>query len=466
MFNFFKSLFKSKTTNTYKQPSQPRVNESSPNLVIANAKFEKEREKEKEILKLFGDNLPLFHRVILPVFNLAKELNIGVFDFSSLVKKGFVPGNIKTLLQYVNSIYKTCRNSLHTDFCRRFGTELADEFNETLFDECMIPFFGLSFVPKEDMERFQETFKSLLNNERVQDEVKVFLKEQIKVYFIKYFTFESYIKEIDNIDELTKILINAAYKYQDVEVISEETYDIFLDYTQLNENNCPLDLYHEFVTVYLSTKNVCRDFYKEDEILLDFDYKSMNMTDIVNTIIETRTYQNFDIDKLVLSLLYHKISTFDTISEFIKEFDNIKTLVSKIKKARTKYDLLNNNYNTKQTTISDIDLMSGIEFETFLCKLLIKLNFTCENTKTTGDQGVDIIAMKDNNKIAIQAKRYSQPVGNHAIMEAIAGSKYYNANQCMVITNSTFTKAAKDLAMANGVILWDRKILIEKLKEL
>ena len=87
-------------------------------------------------------------------------------------------------------------------------------------------------------------------------------------------------------------------------MISEETYDIFLDYTQLNENNCPLDFYNEFVTVYLSTKNVCRDFYKEDEILLDFDYKSMNMTDIVNTIIETRTYQNFDIDKLVLSLLY------------------------------------------------------------------------------------------------------------------------------------------------------------------
>ena len=98
--------------------------------------------------------------------------------------------------------------------------------------------------------------------------------------------------------------------------------------------------------------------------------------------------------------------------------------------------------------------------------MLIKLNFTCENTKTTGDQGVDIIAMKDNNKIAIQAKCYSQPVGNHAIMEAIAGMKYYKANQCMVITNSTFTKAAKDLATANGVILWDRKILIEKLKEL
>ncbi len=49
-------------------------------------------------------------------------------------------------------------------------------------------------------------------------------------------------------------------------------------------------------------------------------------------------------------------------------------------------------------------------------------------------------------------------------MEAIAGKNYYQANNCMVITNSTFTKAAKELAASNNVKLWDRKILIEKIK--
>lgn len=465
MFEFFKNLFQSKTTQS-NRPIQLQEIDKNHRVVIDDSQIEKEKVKEKEILTIFGNNLPLFHRVVVPIYNLVKEFGIGIFDFSSLVKKGYIPGNIGTLSKYIKSINTSCRNGLYNDFSRRFGTEIADEFTECLFDECIIPFFELSYAHKTDMERFQETFKKVLLNDKIKNEVRDFLKEQIKSCFIKYFTYVSYIKEVDNIDELTKILINASYKYQDIEVISEETYEIFMDYMQLDENHFPLNIYNEFIAIYVATKNVCRDFYKEEEILLDFDYKSMTISDSVDLIIETRVYQNFDIDKLVLSLLYHNISAFDSVSAFIKELDNLKTLVSKIKKARTKYDLLNNNYNTKQTTISDIDLMNGIEFEKFLSKLLTKLNFTCENTKASGDQGVDIIAEKDNNKIAIQAKCYSQPVGNHAVMEAIAGAKFYNANQCMVITNSTFTKAAKDLATANGVVLWDRKVLIEKLKEI
>ncbi|MBQ8433307.1 MAG: restriction endonuclease, partial [Clostridia bacterium] len=46
-----------------------------------------------------------------------------------------------------------------------------------------------------------------------------------------------------------------------------------------------------------------------------------------------------------------------------------------------------------------------------------------------------------------------------------AGAKYYNASQCMVITNSRFTNAAKKLAYATGVILWDRDTIIEKIEE-
>jgi len=33
----------------------------------------------------------------------------------------------------------------------------------------------------------------------------------------------------------------------------------------------------------------------------------------------------------------------------------------------------------------------------------------------------------------------------------------------MVITNSTFSKSAIELAKANGVILWDRQVFIEKI---
>lgn len=67
--------------------------------------------------------------------------------------------------------------------------------------------------------------------------------------------------------------------------------------------------------------------------------------------------------------------------------------------------------------------------------------------------------------MAIQTKCYSGTVGNHAIMEAVAGAKHYGATKCMVVTNSSFTKSARELAESNKVVLWDRKILKEKIDQ-
>ena len=148
---------------------------------------------------------------------------------------------------------------------------------------------------------------------------------------------------------------------------------------------------------------------------------------------------------------------------FIKELLEKQKYIKKIKQLALKDDLLNNEYTQRRMTIADIDLMSGIEFENFLCSYFKKQGYQCKTTKASGDQGIDLIATRQETTLAIQAKCYTGTVGNHAVMEAVAGSKYYNANYCMVITNSTFSKSAIELARANGVILWDRQVLIEKL---
>ena len=110
--------------------------------------------------------------------------------------------------------------------------------------------------------------------------------------------------------------------------------------------------------------------------------------------------------------------------------------------------------------------MSGAEFENFITYMFNQLGYKATHTKLSGDQGLDVIAIKGNTKIAIQCKCFHGSVGNHAIMEAFAGAKYYNADKCMVVTNSTFTKSARELANKNGVVLWDRKVLKEKLEEI
>ena len=113
----------------------------------------------------------------------------------------------------------------------------------------------------------------------------------------------------------------------------------------------------------------------------------------------------------------------------------------------------------------NIDEMDGIEFENY-CLDLLKNNGFIELslTKTTGDQGVDIIGYKDDIKYAFQCKCYSQDVGNAPIQEVVSGKVYYDCDIAVVITNRHFTPGAFELAKANRVKLWDREKLLSMIK--
>ena len=116
--------------------------------------------------------------------------------------------------------------------------------------------------------------------------------------------------------------------------------------------------------------------------------------------------------------------------------------------------------------VEDYDLMSGQEFEQAIAKIFKNMGYQVTMTPTTGDQGIDIIAVRNGIRIGIQAKCYTGKVGNSAVQEVVAGKQYYNLNRCMVVTNSVFTSAAVALAKANNVTLWDRYVLEEKLLSL
>lgn len=109
-----------------------------------------------------------------------------------------------------------------------------------------------------------------------------------------------------------------------------------------------------------------------------------------------------------------------------------------------------------------IDNLSGIEFESYLFNLFKNLGYEVENTPASNDYGADLIISKDTERIVVQAKRYNSTVGIAAIQEVIGAKNYYEANKCMVVTNNYFTPNAIELAKANNVELWDRKVLIEK----
>ena len=97
--------------------------------------------------------------------------------------------------------------------------------------------------------------------------------------------------------------------------------------------------------------------------------------------------------------------------------------------------------------------ISPVEYEHFIADALEQNGWAVRLTKATGDQGVDIVAEKSGKRIAIQCKLYSNPVGNAAVQEIIAGRTFENAQFAAVVTNNTYTLAAKQLAASAGVLL-------------
>lgn len=106
--------------------------------------------------------------------------------------------------------------------------------------------------------------------------------------------------------------------------------------------------------------------------------------------------------------------------------------------------------------------MEGPDFEHYCAELLLKNGFIKTRvTSGSGDQGVDILAEKDGIKYAIQCKRYNSQLGNTPVQEVAAGRQFYNCHIGVVLTNSTFSSGAIDLAERTNVLLWDRNKLQE-----
>jgi HJR/Mrr/RecB family endonuclease len=74
-------------------------------------------------------------------------------------------------------------------------------------------------------------------------------------------------------------------------------------------------------------------------------------------------------------------------------------------------------------------------------------------TPITGDFGVDLIVGRRPNRVAIQCKRQSRPVGTGAVQEVVAGAPMHDCAHTMVVTNHDFTPAARKLAEQHGCVL-------------
>lgn len=105
--------------------------------------------------------------------------------------------------------------------------------------------------------------------------------------------------------------------------------------------------------------------------------------------------------------------------------------------------------------------MDGHAFERFIGLGFFLQGYEIEITPKSGDQGVDIIASRGDRRIAIQCKRFAKGalVSNSAIQEIFAGMSYYKCTDGLLVTTSSLTSHARELADSLGIKYWDEQYI-------
>jgi hypothetical protein len=150
---------------------------------------------------------------------------------------------------------------------------------------------------------------------------------------------------------------------------------------------------------------------------------------------------------------------FNDINDILEGIRVEGSYKGKLKIFHTSYDMVNiansymQNWLVEQDETVKMPPVDGLEFEHWVSQRLNERNWESYVTRGSGDQGIDVVATKYGVSIGIQCKRYSGPVGNKAVQEAFSGAKHMSLNKAAVLSNSNFTKSAKELAASTGVLL-------------
>ena len=110
--------------------------------------------------------------------------------------------------------------------------------------------------------------------------------------------------------------------------------------------------------------------------------------------------------------------------------------------------------------MSQIDNLSGLDFESLLKDIFEKQGYNVSSTKKSHDYGADLVLERNNCLAIVQAKCYSKNIGIKAIQEIISAQKHYGADELFVATNRYFSKDAIVLASEYDVRLIDRDVLL------
>lgn len=226
-----------------------------------------------------------------------------------------------------------------------------------------------------------------------------------------------------------------------------------------NENNGKVETTK---LVQVLTPELTDRFLKEDDVDYDIDLLSVNISFETDRMIMYDWAKGFPIyyiydyeRKIDMSVNY---TPFCDGSVCIVDFIGLKLMMlledAELLKSKQESTMIE-----MDTINSDVNTLSGIEFEN-VCKYLIeKMEFKVETTKASGDGGIDLVAYNEqpilSGKYIIQCKRYSGSVGEPIIRDLYGVVTSERANKGILMTTGYFTKSAIEFAEGKPIELMD-----------
>ncbi|TMN21891.1 restriction endonuclease [Lentibacillus cibarius] len=162
------------------------------------------------------------------------------------------------------------------------------------------------------------------------------------------------------------------------------------------------------------------------------------------------------------------------LSEIVQLFIPALNVKHKRKKNRTQNVKENNKrtnkLNNSSNLTSDIDQLSGQEFEELMYAYFKDHGYNPQLTDKTGDHGVDLVIKdpQDGLQIAVQCKCYKKGnnIGNKPLRDLEGAKRYYKCPATLFITTSDFTSKAREFADSlNSMDIWNGFIVREKLEK-
>ena len=127
----------------------------------------------------------------------------------------------------------------------------------------------------------------------------------------------------------------------------------------------------------------------------------------------------------------------------LRPYYNYRTAVSHYKYWQRKQD------------IDYLRSLSGLEFEHAVAAIFSRLGYKATVTKASGDNGIDIFILLSNDTIPIQCKNHAKSQGPGVIREFIGALHHGEYGIGAIVSTSGFSKAARELARENNILLLD-----------